>query len=87
MTVPGYPDSREAPITCTNKPALHSGTQQRIDCPEFTGGTSGSPWINGDNQVVGVLGGHEKGGVTAGTSYSVVLRREAAELYKDATAS
>ncbi|MFJ9816935.1 trypsin-like serine peptidase [Streptomyces sp. NPDC101151] len=86
VTLTGYPDRREAPITCTNKPTLHSRTQQRIDCPEFSGGTSGSPWVNGDRQVVGVLGGHEKGGATADTSYSVVLGAEAAELYKDATA-
>ncbi|AGS70445.1 trypsin-like serine peptidase [Streptomyces collinus] len=86
VTVTGYPDAREVPISCTNKPVRHSGTQQRIDCPEFTGGTSGSPWVNGDRQVVGVLGGHEHGGSTADTSYSVVLGKEAAELYKDATA-
>ncbi|MFF5538230.1 trypsin-like serine peptidase [Streptomyces cinerochromogenes] len=85
VTVTGYPDSRETPITCTNRPTPHSRTQQRIDCPEFTGGTSGSPWVNGDGQVVGVLGGHEQGGTTADTSYSVVLADEAAELYRDAT--
>lgn len=28
----------------------------------FGGGTSGSPWGNGDGQVVGVLGGHDRGG-------------------------
>ncbi|ARP71422.1 serine protease [Streptomyces pluripotens] len=85
VTVTGYPDSREVPISCTNKPTLHSTTQQRIDCPDFTGGTSGSPWVNGDHQVVGVLGGHEQGGSTADTSYSVVLGSEAAQLYRQAT--
>ncbi|MEU2772867.1 trypsin-like peptidase domain-containing protein [Streptomyces sp. NPDC007162] len=85
VTVIGYPDSREVPISCTNRPLSHSSTQQRIDCPEFTGGTSGSPWVNGDHEVVGVLGGHEQGGATADTSYSVVLGSEAAELYRDAT--
>ncbi|MFG2941643.1 trypsin-like serine peptidase [Streptomyces sp. NPDC048282] len=85
VTVTGYPNSREVPISCTNRPLAHSATQQRIDCPEFTGGTSGSPWVNGDHEVVGVLGGHEQGGSTADTSYSVVLGTEAAELYKDAT--
>ncbi|MCX4763184.1 trypsin-like peptidase domain-containing protein [Streptomyces sp. NBC_01275] len=84
VTVTGYPDSREAPIRCVNKPAQHSSTQQRIACPDFTGGTSGSPWVNGDGQVVGVLGGHEQGGATADISYSVVLGAEAAELYRDA---
>ncbi|MFJ4516894.1 trypsin-like serine peptidase [Streptomyces sp. NPDC088816] len=85
VTLTGYPDSREVPISCTNRPRAHSGTQQRIDCPEFTGGTSGSPWINGDQEVVGVLGGHEAGGSTADTSYSVVLGAAAAQLYKDAS--
>ncbi|AOR33484.1 hypothetical protein BFF78_22640 [Streptomyces fodineus] len=85
VTVVGYPDSREVPVSCTNKPAVHSRTQQRIDCPAFTAGTSGSPWINGDDQVVGILGGHEEGGSTDDVSYSVVLGRAAAELYKDAT--
>jgi V8-like Glu-specific endopeptidase len=84
VTVTGYPDSRETPITCTNKATEHSATQQRIECPDFTGGTSGSPWVNGDGQVVGVLGGHEKGGATPDVSYSVVLGAEAAELYRDA---
>ncbi|MCG0068533.1 trypsin-like peptidase domain-containing protein [Streptomyces tricolor] len=85
VTVTGYPDSHDTPITCTNRPAPHSRTQQRIDCPDFTGGTSGSPWVNGDHQVVGVLGGHDQGGTTPDTSYSVVLGEEAAELYREAT--
>ncbi len=84
VTVIGYPSSRDVPIGCTNKPTAHSRTQQRIECPGFTGGTSGSPWVNGDGQVVGVLGGHEQGGLTADVSYSVVLGAEAAALYRDA---
>ncbi|MFJ7149309.1 trypsin-like serine peptidase [Streptomyces sp. NPDC100445] len=86
VTVMGYPDSRESPISCTAKPAVHSGTQQRIACPDFSGGTSGSPWVNGDGQVVGVIGGHQQGGATADVSYSVVLGGEAAELYREASA-
>ncbi|WP_329337483.1 trypsin-like peptidase domain-containing protein [Streptomyces sp. NBC_00663] len=84
VTLTGYPHSREVPVRCTNKPVAHSRTQQRIACPDFSGGTSGSPWVNGDGQVVGVLGGHEEGGVTDDISYSVVLGREAAELYRRA---
>jgi V8-like Glu-specific endopeptidase len=84
VTVTGYPSSREVPISCTNKPTAHSSTQQRIECPRFTGGTSGSPWVNGDGRVVGVLGGHEQGGATADVSYSVVLGDEAAALYRRA---
>ena len=84
VTVTGYPSSREVPVSCTNKPVAHSRTQQRITCPDFTGGTSGSPWVNGDGQVVGIVGGHEQGGATADISYSVVLGKESAELYEDA---
>jgi len=84
VTVTGYPDTAEAPVRCTNRPTAHSSTQQRIECPDFTGGTSGSPWVNADHQVVGVLGGHEQGGATPDISYSVVLGAEAAELYEDA---
>ncbi|MEU7097632.1 trypsin-like peptidase domain-containing protein [Streptomyces longwoodensis] len=86
VTLTGYPNAREAPVTCSNRPRAHSATQQRLTCPGFTGGTSGSPWVNGDGEVVGVLGGHEQGGTTADVSYSVVLGREAAALYREAAA-
>ncbi|MEU8972370.1 trypsin-like peptidase domain-containing protein [Streptomyces monashensis] len=84
VTVIGYPGSRETPISCTNKPTSRSSTQQRIDCPAFTHGTSGSPWINNEGQVVGVLGGYDAGGDTADVSYSVTLGSQAAALYKAA---
>ncbi|MEU6406258.1 trypsin-like peptidase domain-containing protein [Streptomyces sp. NPDC046985] len=86
VTVTGYPRDAEAPVACTNMPSAHSGTQQRIDCPAFTGGTSGSPWVDRDRHVIGVLGGHEQGGSTPDTSYSVVFGAEAAALYGNATA-
>lgn len=86
VTVTGYPDSREAPVSCTNKPTPHSRTQQRIACPGLSGGTSGSPWVNGDREVVGILGGYEQGGNTDDVSYSVVLGSEAAGLYRQAAA-
>jgi V8-like Glu-specific endopeptidase len=84
VTVTGYPSTLDAPITCTNKPTAHSRSQQRIECPAFAGGTSGSPWVNGDGEVVGVIGGHEAGGDTDDISFSVVLGKEAAKLYKAA---
>ncbi|MER6424325.1 trypsin-like peptidase domain-containing protein [Streptomyces sp. NPDC001137] len=85
VTITGYPNTREVPVSCTNRPTAHSRTQQRIYCPRLSGGTSGSPWVNGDKAVVGILGGHEKGGFTDDISYSVVFGAEAAELYRDAT--
>ncbi|MEU3933835.1 trypsin-like peptidase domain-containing protein [Streptomyces sp. NPDC029044] len=81
VTVTGYPDARETAVSCTAEPHALSRTQQRIACPGFSGGTSGSPWVNGDGQVVGVLGGHDQGGTTPGVSYSVVLGAEAKRLY------
>ncbi|MFJ3232169.1 trypsin-like serine peptidase [Streptomyces sp. NPDC086787] len=84
VTVTGYPNTSEVPLSCTNKPSAQSRTQQRIDCPGLTGGTSGSPWVNGDHRIVGVLGGYERGGATDDTSYSVTLGEEAAGLYQDA---
>ncbi|MFF7331155.1 trypsin-like peptidase domain-containing protein [Streptomyces sp. NPDC008150] len=86
VTVTGYPDSREVPVACTARAAVHSRTQQRIDCPGFTGGTSGSPWVTADGRVVGVLGGYQRGGATADVSYSVVLGPQAAGLYRVAEA-
>ncbi|MFE5756933.1 hypothetical protein ACFQ7I_25040 [Streptomyces massasporeus] len=50
----------------------------------FGGGTSGSPWGDGDGQVVGVLGGHDRGGTTPGVSCSVVLGAQARRLYRRA---
>ncbi|WP_369260449.1 serine protease [Streptomyces sp. R35] len=85
VTVTGYPSTLEAPITCTNKPTVHSRTQQRIACPEFAGGTSGSPWVNGDGEVVGVIGGHQQGGDTDDVSYSVAFGAEVAALYRTAS--
>ncbi|MFF4354696.1 trypsin-like serine peptidase [Streptomyces sp. NPDC001530] len=84
VTVTGYPNTLDTPITCTNKPTVHSRTQQRIECPEFAGGTSGSPWVNGDGEVVGVIGGHQQGGETDDVSYSVVFGGEVAALYREA---
>ncbi|WP_217205636.1 serine protease [Streptomyces sp. AC550_RSS872] len=84
VTVSGYLNSQEAPISCTNKPTLQRRAQQRIACPGFSAGSSGSPWINGDEAVVGVLGGHDGGGSTADVSFSVLFGVEAARLYREA---
>ncbi|MEW2163268.1 trypsin-like serine protease [Streptomyces sp. NPDC007084] len=84
VTVTGYPSTAETAITCTDKPTAPSRAQQRVACPDFAGGTSGSPWVNGDGAVVGVIGGHERGGKTDDISYSPVFGTEAADLYREA---
>ncbi|MDQ0787837.1 serine protease [Streptomyces sp. B3I8] len=86
VTVVGYPDARETPIACTARPVALGLTQQRVDCPGFTGGTSGSPWVDRAGEVVGVIGGHEEGGATADVSYSVVVGEDAWRLYRTAMA-
>ncbi|WP_189145117.1 trypsin-like serine peptidase [Streptomyces lacrimifluminis] len=87
VVVTGYPNVQEAPLTCTNRPTAQSRTQQRIECPDFTDGTSGSPWVDREGEVVGVLGGFEQGGATDDVSYSAVLGSAAASLYREATGS
>jgi V8-like Glu-specific endopeptidase len=92
VRVTGYPDSRDRPITCRNWTSRKSATQLRFDCDGFTGGTSGSPWITGFNRatgtgrIVGVLGGYQQGGDTAGISYSAYLGPAIKQLYRRATA-
>jgi hypothetical protein len=69
-----------------------SATQLRFDCDGFTGGTSGSPWITGFNpatgtgRIVGVIGGYQQGGNTAGISYSAYLGNAIKQLYRQASA-
>lgn len=85
VTVIGYPGTAEAPLRCSNATRLLSATQRRIDCPDLSGGTSGSPWLAG-GALAGVLGGHEGGGTVADVSYSAVLGSAALELYREAAA-
>lgn len=85
VTVVGYPKVQEVPVWCTNISTAYGGSQQRIECPGYSGGTSGSPWIDAEGRVVGVLGGFQQGGATDDVSYSVVLGGEAAALYGEAS--
>jgi hypothetical protein len=84
VTVVGYPKASETPVSCTNTSTAYGDSQQRIECPGYSSGTSGSPWIDADGKVVGVLGGHLQGGDTDDVSYSVVLGAEAAALWRRA---
>lgn len=84
VTVIGYPRSEEAPLRCANSTALFSQTQRRIECPDLSGGTSGSPWLV-DGAVAGVLGGHEGGGTVPEVSYSALMGDRAVELYREAS--
>lgn len=82
VTLTGYPSDSDTPQSCTNRTAPYGDTQQRIECPAYSGGTSGSPWEAPDGSVVGVIGGYEQGGDDPDVSYSVVFGRTAAALYR-----
>lgn len=82
VTVTGYPADRKVPRTCTAVAVRESATEQRFDCADFPGGTSGSAWIAGDGKIIGVL----TGGDTDDVSTSTVLGDYAASLYARAAA-
>ncbi|MFE9257948.1 trypsin-like serine peptidase [Streptomyces sp. NPDC006879] len=86
-TVIGYPRVLETPISCTNDTERVSSTQRKIDCPGYSSGTSGSPWLTSSGTLTGVLGGLEEGGSTAEVSYSAVLDEEGRQLYETASGS
>ncbi|MER0447189.1 trypsin-like peptidase domain-containing protein [Streptomyces sp. Edi4] len=82
VTVTGYPSDTEVPQVCTNTATAYGATQQRVDCPDFPGGTSGSPWVTAGGAVAGVIGGYEFGGDDPDVSYSVVFGPVTKSLYK-----
>ncbi|THA46941.1 trypsin-like serine protease [Streptomyces sp. A1136] len=82
VTVTGYPADRKVPRTCTAVSVREKATEQRFDCADFPGGTSGSAWIARDGKIVGIL----TGGDTDDVSTSTVLGEYAASLYARATA-
>ncbi|WP_412538180.1 trypsin-like serine protease [Longispora sp. K20-0274] len=88
----GYPDERDAPITCAHGTERYSAHQLMIRCPGFTDGTSGGPWVTdadpatGLGTVIGVIGGFEEGGGTDGVSYSTYFDHRIGDLYQRAIA-
>ncbi|MDH6125284.1 trypsin-like serine protease [Kitasatospora sp. GP82] len=91
VRITGYPSSVDAPITCANNTTEQSTTQLRIDCSDYTGGTSGSPWVTDldpktrTGTVVGVIGGYQQGGDTPDISYSSYFGDQVQALYDRAT--
>ncbi|MFG2914523.1 trypsin-like serine peptidase [Kitasatospora sp. NPDC048298] len=85
VSVTGYPNESDEPITCAVRTSSQSPTQERFDCGGYTDGTSGSPWVTANGAVVGVIGGYQEGGDTPGTSYSVAFDQRVADLYRKAT--
>ncbi|GAA2137013.1 hypothetical protein GCM10009760_16980 [Kitasatospora kazusensis] len=86
VSVTGYPNDSQNPITCAGRTSKYSATQERFDCYGYTDGTSGSPWLTSDGKVVGVIGGYQQGGDTEQTSYSITFDHRVTDLYRQATA-
>jgi V8-like Glu-specific endopeptidase len=92
VRVTGYPDSRDQAITCQSRTSTFSSSQMQFDCPNYTVGTSGSPFLadvdpqTGDGMVIGVLGGYELGGNTPNVSYSAAFGPNIQALYQAASA-
>lgn len=87
VRITGYPASADTPITCANHTTAFGPHQLRIDCTAYTGGTSGSPWVNRNNEVVGVIGGYQEGGNTPDISYSAYFDDDVRRLYAQAVAA
>jgi V8-like Glu-specific endopeptidase len=90
VRVTGYPSSASAPIACQNFTSQQSPTQLKFACANYTGGTSGSPWVTGfdpaarTGTIIGVIGGYQQGGDTADVSYSPYLGDDIQKLYDEA---
>ena len=92
ITLTGYPQSSDLPLTCSNHIGLFSSTQLSITCANYTSGTSGSPWVvpgklgrtHDEGTVMGVIGGFEQGGYTPDVSYSVYFGDAIGTLYQQA---
>jgi V8-like Glu-specific endopeptidase len=95
VQVIGYPDRISRPIRCNGaaRLLLHRRYLRQLvfDCGGFTGGTSGGPFLmrvsktTGAGDVIGVIGGFERGGDSPSVSYSSQFLANVADLYKKAT--
>lgn len=84
VRVTGYPDNDDQPVTCMNRTAKQSSNQLRFTCAGYLDGTSGSPWITDQNEVIGVVGGYQRGGDTSAVSYSAYFDDDVESLYEEA---
>ena len=64
VTVPGYPNGHNDPVTCSG-PVYYDSGYPTFNCDQYVDGTSGGPWLVTGGQgllVTGVLGGLHQGG-------------------------
>ncbi|KAA2258549.1 serine protease [Solihabitans fulvus] len=93
VTVTGYPSESDEPVTCAGESSRQNDSQLSFQCPDYTNGTSGAPWVadadprTGSGTVVGVIGGYEEGGVDPDVSYSPYFGQDVKSLYDKAVAA
>jgi V8-like Glu-specific endopeptidase len=93
VTVIGYPDAADRPVTCTGRARVFHRTQLVFRCAGYPDGTSGGPFLarvdqdSGRGTVMGVIGGFQQGGATPDVSYSPRLTARARTLYHQAVAA
>ncbi|WP_410619186.1 trypsin-like serine peptidase [Amycolatopsis sp. cmx-8-4] len=92
ITLTGYPDDSETPAVCRNTTSRQDTFQLKVDCAGFPTGTSGGPWVVGEDPktrlgtVIGVIGGFEYGGDDPDTSYSSYFDTDVQGLYRQTAA-
>ncbi|OXM71724.1 trypsin-like serine peptidase [Amycolatopsis vastitatis] len=92
ITLTGYPDDSEVAAVCQNTTSQQDTYQLKVNCAGFPTGTSGGPWVTGQNPqtrlgtVIGVIGGFEYGGDDPDTSYSSYFDTDVMALYRQTTA-
>jgi V8-like Glu-specific endopeptidase len=92
ITLTGYPDDSEVAAVCQNTTSQQDTFQLKVNCAGFPTGTSGGPWVTGQNPetrlgtVIGVIGGFEYGGDDPDTSYSSYFDKDVLALYRQTTA-
>lgn len=93
VTISGYPNTTDSPVTCQNQTTQQATYQMHIDCPGFPAGTSGGPWVIDSDPithlgtVIGVIGGYQLGGDNPDTSYSSYFDADVQHLYDMACAA
>lgn len=69
----GYPDGSDEPLIRTGTTTRFSPQQLELDAHGLYDGTSGGPWVRSGDEVIGVTGGYEQGGLTPDVSYAAYL--------------
>ena len=70
VTVTGYKlGTNDAPLVC-QAPTTLTGVYPTVACTGFRSGTSGGPWVDATNHLVGVIGGLNEGGCTPLINYT-----------------